>query len=235
MLLIVIAFLIVASTKWSDDKIVTDVKIIGNHYVKNQEILDLISNYALKQPKKFIKLDSVSNIVKSNNYILSAVSSYGLNGELKIEVVEREPISYIVDKSGVLQIVDKYAFIFENSNIPKNLDLPIIYMGNENYNKYSLKNTLEFISQLVSNSKKINNYILDFKLENDSRIIHATDKLYMLDLFFSSDIDPNYQFNKLTYFVDNNIFTDVFNLSYLDLRWGNKVLIGKEMLREIIW
>ena len=75
----------------------------------------------------------------------------------------------------------------------------------------------------------MNNYILDFKLEDDSRIIRATDKLFKLDLLFSNSLDPNYQFNKLTYFIDNNIFTDIYELSYLDFRWGNKVLIGRKM------
>ena len=228
MVLIVIAFLIVASTKWSDDKIVTGVKINGNSYVKDKEIIDLISKYALQQAKKNIKLDSISSIVKSNNYILSANSSYGLNGELIIEVVEREPISYVIDKSGSLQIIDKYSFIFENTTIPKNLDLPIIYLESENYDKYNLKNILEFISRLQNKPNKMNEYILDFKVNNDSRIIRATDKLYKLDLIFSSSNDPIYQFNKLKYFIDNNVFTDIYKLSYLDLRWGNSILIGRK-------
>lgn len=228
MILIIVAFLIVASTKWSDDKIISEVKIIGNHYVSEKEIIDLIKPYALSQAKKHIKLDSISNIVKTNNYILSANSSYGLNGELNIDVKEREPISYIVDKSGSLQIVDKYAFIFDNHSIPKNLNLPIIYLNEENYDKYCLKNTLEFISHLFGKSNKINNYILEFNVGKDSRVIEAVDKLYNLDLFFTNK-DASFQFNKLMYFVDNYKFTNINNLSYLDLRWGNKVLIGKKI------
>lgn len=229
MILIVIAFLIVASTKWSDDKLITDVKISGNHYVKNKDIIDLIKAYALSQPKKFVKLDSISSIVKTNNYILSASSSYGLNGELQIEVKEREPISYIIDKSGTLQVVDEYSFIFENYSIPKNLNLPIIYLSDDNFNKYSLKNTLLFVRKLFNSDSKLNSYILEFTLSKDSRIIKATDKLYNLDLLFSSKDDALIQFNKLVYFVDNYKFTNISNLSYLDLRWDNKVLIGKKI------
>lgn len=229
MILIVIAFLIVASTKWSDDKLITDVKISGNHYVKNKDIIDLIKAYALSQPKKFVKLDSISSIVKTNNYILSANSSYGLNGELQIEVKEREPISYIIDKSGTLQVVDEYSFIFENYSIPKNLNLPIIFLREDNFNKYSLKNTLLFIRKLFNSNTKLNSYILEFTLSRDSRIIKATDKLYNLDLLFSSKGDALIQFNKFVYFVDNYKFTNINNLSYLDLRWDNKVLLGKKI------
>lgn len=229
MILIVIVFLVVLSTKWSDDKAITRIEITGNHYVKQQEIIDLISSYALHQPKKSIKLDSISNLVQSNNYILSANSSYGLNGELKINIVEREPISYIIDNSGYLQIVDKYSFIFADYSVPKNLDLPLIYLNNENYDKFCLKNTLEFISSLTSENNLFNNYILDFNIGNDSRVIRATDRLYNFDLLFSSKIDPKYQFNKLMQFIDNYTFTNVNQISYLDLRWGNKVLIGKKI------
>ncbi len=229
MVLIVIAFLIVASTKWSDDKVITDIKISGSHYIKDKEIIDLISSYALSQPKKFVKLDSISSIVKTNNYILSVNSTYGLNGELKIDIVEREPISYIIDKNGSLQIVDKYAFIFENYSVPKNLNLPIIYLNNDNYDKYTLKNTLEFISILIKNSAKLNSYILEFSIGNDSRIIKATDKLYKTDLLFTSNIDPIFQFNKFVYFIENYTFTNINNISYFDLRWDNKVLIGKKI------
>lgn len=229
MILIVVAFLILFSTKWSEDKVITEVKVTGNYFIKEKEIIDIIDDYALKQPKKNIKLDSISKLVTTNNYILQANSSYGINGELKIEVVEREPISFIVDNAGSLQVVDKFSFIFDNFSLPKNLDLPIIYLNSENYNKYSLKNTLEFISSLKKSNLNINDYISYFNLDSDSRIIKAKDKLFNLELIFTRNFDSKLQFNKLTFFLDNYIFSNVNYIDYLDLRWDSKILIGRKI------
>ncbi|HRP02539.1 MAG TPA: FtsQ-type POTRA domain-containing protein [Candidatus Kapabacteria bacterium] len=229
MILIIIAFLYIASTKWSDNTIVTEVTVKGNNFVKEQEIVNIIKGYVINQPKKYIKLDSVSKLILKNNYILTANANYGLNGELQIEVAEREPIAYVVDKSGDLKIVDKYSFIFENYSVPKNLNLPIIYLNKENYDKYSLRNTLEFISVLSTKEQSFNDYIMDFTTDDDSRVIRATGKLYNLKLLFSSLVEPEKQFNKLVYFIGNYEFTNANQLSYLDLRWEQKVLIGRKI------
>lgn len=227
MILIVVTVLIVASTKWSDNKPVSKIVIEGNHFVKHKDIYNSVSKYVLNLPRKDIKLDTISFLVKQNKYIMDVNSSYGINGDLKIEVQEREPISYLIDAMGYLHIVDRSGYIFNNYNVPKNFELPVIYLNKDKFNNLALKTTLNFIFELQSNKSDFNNYISEFNIGEDHRLVLAKDKLYRKLLVFSNN-NAIAQFNKFKTFVaNNNLINRISNVAYFDLRWNNRIVLGK--------
>ncbi len=227
MTLIVVAVLIVASTKWSDSKIVSHLVVEGNHYVKFEEIRSTINDYALTKQKKDIDLDSVSKLIKKNKYIVDAKSSYGINGELVIKIEERQPVAYVVDCEGRLLLSDHNAFIFENTIIPKDYKLPIIFISDCNYNIMALRKTLKFVESINSTDSMDTDILLEFHLAKDSRLILAKDKLYGIHLMLSSSGNAHEQLSKLkTLYSNSNIVNNLQNVAYLDLRWNNKIVVA---------
>lgn len=226
LLIILSVVLYIYSNKWSENKPISGIIIENNNYVSKNEILSKINNYIKSKTKKEINLDTVATLVKQIEYINTVKSSYGLNGELIIYIEERIPIAYVINTNNQLLAIDKDGIIFENPNILKYSNLPILYINDYNFDKIKFQKILNFLSLKIDNIIDVFNVFNEFFVMDDSRILKAKERLYNLDVLLSTENDLISQYNKYLNFI-NIINNDNKNkINYLDLRWKSKVIIS---------
>jgi len=229
LLIILSVVLYIYSNKWSENKPISGIIIENNNYVSKNEILSKINNYIKSKTKKEINLDTVSTLVKQIKYINTVKSFYGLNGELKIYIEERIPIAYVINTNNQLLAIDKDGIIFENPNILKYSNLPILYINN-NFDKIKFQKILNFLSFNNHNTIDVFNLFNEFYVLDDFRILKAKERLYNLNIILSTENDLITQFNNYLNFINLINNDNKNNINYLDLRWKSQVIVSYKNL-----
>lgn len=229
LLIILSVVLYIYSNKWSENKPISGIIIENNNYVSKNEILSKINNYIKSKTKKEINLDTVSTLVKQIKYINTVKSFYGLNGELKIYIEERIPIAYVINTNNQLLAIDKDGIIFENPNILKYSNLPILYINN-NFDKIKFQKILNFLSFKNHNTIDVFNLFNEFYVLDDFRILKAKERLYNLNIILSTENDLITQFNNYLNFINLINNDNKNNINYLDLRWKSQVIVSYKNL-----
>lgn len=230
LLIILSVVLYIYSNKWSENKPISGIIIENNNYVSKNEILSKINNYIKSKTKKEINLDTVSTLVKQIKYINTVKSFYGLNGELKIYIEERIPIAYVINTNNQLLAIDKDGIIFENPNILKYSNLPILYVNDNNLEKINFLKILNFLSFNNDNSNDVFKLFNEFYVMDDCRILKAKERLYNLDVILSTENDLISQFNNYLSFIKLINNDNKNNINYLDLRWKSQVIVSYKNL-----
>jgi cell division septal protein FtsQ len=224
MLLVVLFYL---SNNWSQEHIITEIRISGNKFVETKDLYSLIKKNVFGKLKKDINLDTLNKLILTNPYIRIAEPNYGLRGELNIKVTERIPVAYLLRIDGKVMLVDDFGFVFPLKGLPKDTDLPVISNYNINTNLKCIKSCALFIENLKKVNPDYDSYILEYKLTGDYRVIKATSQDYKFELLMSTESDPVLQIEKYTDFLKNlNKADRRKNIDYVDLRWNNRVVIG---------
>jgi len=230
LLIILSVVLYIYSNKWSENKPISGIIIENNNYVSKNEILSKINNYIKSKTKKEINLDTISTLVKQIKYINTVKSSYGLNGELKIYIEERIPIAYVINTKNQLLAIDKDGIFFENPNILKYSNLPILYINDNNLDKIKFQKILNYLSFNNDNSIDVFKLFNEFYVMDDSRILKAKERLYNLDVILSTENDLISQFNNYLNFINLINNDNKNNINYLDLRWKSQVIVSYKNL-----
>jgi cell division septal protein FtsQ len=225
--LILVVALYYLSHNWSQEHIITEVKITGNKFVETKDLYSLIKKNVYGKLKRDINLDTLNKLILSNPYIKITEPSYGLRGELNIKVTERNPIAYLLRNDGKVMLMDDLGFVFPLKSLPKDTDLPVISNYNVNTNANCIKKSALFIENLKKFRSEYDSYILEYKFTGDYRVIKAVSQVYNFELIMNTEMDPSLQIEKYTDFLKNLNKTDSKkNINYIDLRWNNRVVIG---------
>jgi cell division septal protein FtsQ len=225
MILVVVLYYL--SNNWSQEHIITDVRITGNKFVAAEDLYSLVKKNVFGKLKRDINLDTLNKIILTNPYICIAEPNYGLRGELNIKVTERLPIAYLLRNDGKVMLIDDLGFVFPSKGLPKDTDLPVISNYNININAQCIKKCAAFIESLNKSKAEYDSYILEYQLTGDYRVIKAVSQDYNFELIMSTESDPVLQIEKYTDFLKNLNKTDSKkNVEYIDLRWNNRVVIG---------
>jgi len=211
---------------------ITEINIIGNSILSNQEILRL-ANVHTDTSLRSINIQAVQERLESNPYVKAAAVSRELPNRLNILISERIPICYInhnslflLDKDGIILPIPDQAIGtnlpvisgFENDSVDYH---PGFYVPNQN-----ILNIVETISKTLITMPDLFSEISEIHYWKDDNCILYTVKGGTPIFFGKKKLSE--QLDILAHF--QNRLQGKRNLSdyqYLDLRW-EKQIVAKE-------
>ncbi len=211
---------------------ITEINIIGNTILSNQEILRL-ANVHTDTSLRSINIPAVQKRLESNPYVKAAAVSRELPNRLNVLISERIPICYInhnslllLDKDGIILPIPEQAIGtnlpvisgFENDSVDY---YPGFYVPNQN-----ILNIVETISQALITMPDLFSQISEIHYWKDDSCILYTVKDGTPIFFGKKKLSE--QLDILAHF--QNRLQGKRNLSdyqYLDLRW-EKQIVAKE-------
>lgn len=228
-LVVLVPILIYFSIDWSTKKQVRGIAFIGNAYIPQENLMDLVPDSLYKRERGKIKLSEIRDLVLLHPFVNRADVVFTGQDSIRVSLSLKEPVAQLVDSLGNLLFVDKdyeqlpYMFFelfgylplvryanadgaADNSVIVKSVDL-LQYL----HKYYPLIYGL--ISEVIyKNKEDLPEIIIK---ENSARVFlgkqESLDKqLKELEMFFKG------------YYSGNEIRT----LEYIDLRWSRQLIVS---------
>jgi cell division septal protein FtsQ len=230
--LVIIAILILA-LRWKSTQNVQSIVIEGAKAIRPEEVLAMAS-LTLADTTESASSSRLAHIrmnVLKHPYIKDAiVESNGIRG-IKIQVMEREPYIAFPSTMGRIDYVDSSGIILPYDKFSHNSDVPIIhgiYDGSK-INKSILKN----ISEIIETAKMKDIGLQELLSEID---VNSTKKEFTFittdgetEIKFGSADNIDRKLEKLRLYM-LHASTRQGHPRYVDIRWKNQIVIGKQPL-----
>lgn len=230
--LVIIAILILA-IRWKSTQHVQSIVIEGAKAIRPEEIMAMasltLSDTTESASKK--RLAHIRMNILKHPYIKDAiVESNGIRG-IKIHVQERQPYIAFPSTSGKIDYVDSSGVILPYEIFSHNSDVPIIHgiYDGKKINRMILKH----ISQIIETAKKKDIGLQELLSEID---VNHSKKEYTFittdgetEIMFGSADNIDRKLEKLRLYM-LHASTRQGHPRYVDIRWKNQVVIGKQSL-----
>ena len=226
---LLIALVVVFANKWSSDKIIKQISIIGNSYLPREELSSKVQDTFLNKPKSKVGLNEIKKRIDQDPFVKESFVTHDGSETIKIEIKERQPVAVILDDKGDASFVDETASIMPYHLFQKFSDLPLIrnVMNSGKIDSLGLSQALKIIEVLKYNEFQdvYNNTseIVYNKSAHQFEIVTADFGLRVLIGY----LDNLYgKFKKLSAFRKSQLALNRNTVKYLDLRWSNQVVVG---------
>lgn len=221
-LLIAISLLINYSSEWDRTQIINELEIVGNNYLKENEILFYLKDSIVGQEKSSIVLEDIENAVIKNPYIKQIWASFQTNKLVRVRVEERVPIAYL-EKRGDILYIDEEFKILPYRVFKVYTDLPLFYGRTKDIGlQKSLVELIEIINNEDSGLLKL--LISEIHLERNNLISLVTND--GLNIRFGRMENIKKKLEKLLVFWETKLSqTDLKSINYIDITWLNKVIV----------
>jgi cell division protein FtsQ len=223
----------------SEREVYTEIKIEGNHILPE---IDYLVNSNLNDVKELSKLSlqEIKSRIENHPYLVNAEVHSDGNGAVIIKVYEKEVIAVLLAVSRTYLITERFNLISMNKNSDIS-NLPVISnasLTEEDINNNNVKN-----SQLICAFKIIDaaKFVGD-KMYNDLAEINLRDGGDVIIKFsgvrFPVILGKGSEGEKILFLscIWNGIKDqdELFkNCNYVDLRFSNKIFIGKPVATEV--
>ncbi len=103
--------------------VVRKIEITGNRFLNREDILSRL-NLKLNQPFNKINLDGLAQKILENKYVRAVSVTRNLPGTLIIDIQERQPILYLIDKN--IYMVDDSGIILKKLPAMPMNNIPVV-------------------------------------------------------------------------------------------------------------
>ena len=222
--------IIFASSWWSglteDDNI--QIKISDTSILNIETYESLISN-VIEDVNMDKKVTKIAELIEDHPYVNAVRVSKHYPSEIKIEIMEREPIA-IVNIDPML-LLDENGFVLPDLGNLNDHDLPIMSNFNEDKELYpygskaiSIKviECISLLSKLKNQYEGLYNNLSEIKISSDNEI-----EMILADQptqIFIGDKNVNYRINILKEFEKELEPKTISGFSYIDIRYDNQVI-----------
>lgn len=226
----IVILIVIFANKWSSDKIIKQISIIGTSYIPQQELYSQVRDTVLYKPRSKVGLNEIKRRIDQDPFVKESYVTHDGSEVIKIEIKERQPLAVVVDEKGDASFVDETASIMPYFHIEKFADLPIIRNVSDagKIDTLALKQAISIIEVLK---------YIDFKAiyDNTSEIVYnrSNHQFEMITADLGLRVIIGYldnlfgKFKKLAAFRQAQLALNRNNASYLDLRWSNQVVVGE--------
>ena len=242
--LIFLSVLILSSTAliklaswWSNSSknlILKSISISNTKVIQENELYDLVCGF-IGQPLETIKIDSISKIIEDHPYVEAARISKRYPSQIKIELIEREPIAMLNIKPMVF--LDKNSFVLPHAISRSNFNLPILNNFNSDLNLYpfgdkvlskNVENCIKWLNKIKIEYPSLYGDISEMKMTSDNHMnIILSD--YPTRIFLGKD-QIWIKIKILKKFENELSPKKLSDFSYLDMRYENQVIAKNRSL-----
>lgn len=231
-LLLIIAISIIAivyyAQDWSAKKKVSKIEIEGNDILTKKEVISIVENSIISKKKDNIELITLAGLLEENSYIKKAYLSFSGSESIKIEIIERKPIAYLVKDNGELVFVDSDMALMPFRITDLNEDnIPLLrnILNDGKLDSLAMKNALKILNSINEDKNRIKGKISEVIYESENMFSFIL-KEHGLKVKAGNAEDMSYKLFKLSKIMDL-IYTnsDMYNSQYIDLRWEGQIVV----------
>lgn len=224
--MLLFSVLVYYAQDWNSKQIIRKVKFNGLKYTDSDVLYKIVKNLVLNVPKSNLNLEFIEKILLKNPFIKSASASFAGVDELEIEVEERIPVAFIVDKSGVINYVDSEKKVFPNVKIQNYSDLPII-TGISSVDTNNLADAVYMLSKMKEKKDEfIYNLISEFQFNTENKSFNIITSDFGLKVNFGRKDNLDEKIFKLNKFWHLWVMKkNSSNIKEIDIRWKNQVIV----------
>lgn len=223
-ILMVVGFAVLAAMYWNRNVTINNIEIVGNHFSTSEEIETAAAVPVGIKPDS-LNLEQVVLGIEALNYVKSVTPYIEPNGDLKLTVIEREPIAMLVkgkdriyvDEDGVrLSILEG-----------KMEDLPLVYGFRATQRKDTLSSqSFTQIRDFLIGAKR-NEFgwatISEVTYNNEEGVIALSHENGVKLLFGTNDFDVKLR-NWEAFYVDVIRTKGIQSMKQVDLRFKDQVV-----------
>lgn len=225
-----IVTLVIYSNRWSSNIEISKIIVRGNKLLSKNEILSTLDNSVYQLKNKNIQLLKIKSDVKTNPYVLKAFVMRKNLSEIIIDIVERTPMSILVDVTGELYFVDKNAVVLPYRILPYLRDLPILrnVVNKKSINTKAIKGAIEFLNEMNKQANSsLTKYISDIKYNtNNKNYTCVSFNNNFCKILLGEAVNIQEKVELLTSFWYNKLTNvDMLQIQYIDLRWKDRVVV----------
>ena len=222
--------IILASSWWSGLKEDGTIKIkFSDTNILNIETYESLVSEIIEDKTIDNKITKIAQSIEDHPYVKAARVSKQYPSEIRIEIMEREPIAIVNIDPMVL--LDESGFVLPNLGNMNNHDLPIMSNFNSDKELYpygskaiSLKviECISFLSKLKHQYKRLYDNLSEIKISSDNEI-----ELILADQptqIYLGNENINFRMNVLKEFEKELNPKTISGFSYIDIRYNNQII-----------
>ena len=235
--LLLVMALVKISSWWSASRnnlVLKNISISNTKIIENDEFYGLVNRFLGKSLEE-IRIDSITKIIEDHPYVEAARVSKWYPSEIRIELIEREPIAIL--KISPMVLLDKHGFVLPYKKSKMNFNLPILNNFNSNLDFYpygekalseNVTNCIEWLNRIKIDYTSLYQNISEMKMNsgNDINIILTE---YPTQIFLGKN-NIWEKIEILKKFETELIPKKLSDFSYLDMRYDNQVIAKNRTL-----
>ena len=222
--------IIFVSSWWSGLKEVDNIKIkISDTSTLSIKIYESLISNVLEDESIDKKMTKIAELIENHPYVKAVRVSKHYPSEIRIEIMEREPIAIV--NMDPMFLLDENAFVLPDLGNLSDHDLPIMSNFNEDKELYpygskaiSVKVTecISLLSKLKNQYEGLYNNLSEIKVSSNNEI-----EMILADhptQIFIGNNKINYRINVLKEFEKELDPKTISEFSYIDIRYDNQVI-----------
>ena len=240
-----IAAVVYFANEWRNDEYFEKISITGNYTISKEDILTVAR---IKEDSSIniqeLNIDLIQDRISKHPEIKKVFVSKEPPAELKIQIIEKNPIAVVNTGEG-LKLIDDELEIFPFNNFEKMFDLPVISglksdpsdMKQDKFNKEDLRTAIFLITNARREGKSLHYQISEVNMSDPEKIIVYSNEraipfyfprpkgLSISDAAYQEDLKEKLDvFQEFTDKVLGDSETEAF--AYVDLRFSNQVVVN---------
>jgi len=182
------------------------------------KMLKQSDSISLKLVKRDLNLKVIEKLINKNSFISSADVSLGLNGELGVRIVEKEPVFRVLDDDYYIDLSGSIMPLSENYSER----IPLIL---SEVDSTELK-SLGLLGNYFKNDTFLSNHITGLEIIDNEFLFHVNSFKYLIKMKDLSDFKS--RFNNYKVFYKTVINDSVLvKLKSINLNFKNQVIVQK--------
>lgn len=229
LVVITVGTVIYLSIDWAKKQEIKKVNISGNLILGEKEILDRLSDELIDSSNANEKVRNIQKLLKQNPYIQETYVTHKNLNEIKVQVKEKKPVAALVLENGNLAYIDAKLNILPYQLYQSMPDVPLVngIFQNGEIDTTGLVGTFVIIENLNQSEKA---YLMpliseiNYNKSNKTFNLATSDASTIVRIGTIGDIAN--KINKLDSYYKNNLVKSRTLPAYIDLRWGNQVVVA---------
>lgn len=229
LVVISVGTVIYLSIDWAKKQEIKKVNISGNLILGEKEILDRLSDELIDSSNANEKVRNIQKLLKQNPYIQETYVTHKNLNEIKVQVKEKKPVAALVLENGNLAYIDAKLNILPYQLYHSMPDVPLVngIFQNGEIDTTGLVGTFVIIENLNQSEKA---YLMpliseiNYNKSNKTFNLATSDASTIVRIGTIGDIAN--KINKLDSYYKNNLVKSRTLPAYIDLRWGNQVVVA---------
>ena len=198
------------------------ISIIGNEYIPNQKIINVIE-YNLEESIFDFNVKDAKRNIEKNPFINSVQIHLELPNELKIQITERKPIALIINNNQKQFIDYEDNFLPVDNRSINHFPVPVLNIEDISINK---NQSVSIIKYLYKDYNKMYHNISEIS-ESHSTITLTTDT--RTKIFVNPKMVIN-NLNKLKKFEESiDLIKKINDYRYIDLKFNNQIVVKEKV------
>jgi len=204
---------------------INEIEILGNQYINQEDISNIIKNDIENSNIYNIKLEEIKNKIENHSFIKNVKTYTGLPSSISIIINEINPIVLYQMDNDYYLIDDRYEIIKADIEAINFFSVPII-SGHKSLYDNDYKKVVNSLKHIANNNNQLYNSINEIKIKDEYMflIINNTTVKIKKD-------NMNNNISKLMEFVNKtNDHKSIKSYKYINLAIPNQIIVKDKII-----